>query len=213
MAEDYLNQAKKEWDRRAEADPIGYTSAAESREQYEERGTRDTKIMVDLLKEAGAKWETGLELGCGTGRLLKPLQEHFKTLHGCDISDKMLDVARKDVPGIEFHLIEGTKLPVSNVNVIICHSVFHHVPRTVFREYVTTIHEALADGGIFLFQLTKPYSLRRKVKAWLRSEPGPEEAWLSRYYTWGELRSMAKGFRVVKERTDELNMISVWAKA
>lgn len=209
---DYLDKAKADWDRRAKQDPVGYTSAAETREQYEERGRKDAEIIVGLLTEAGARWGEALELGCGTGRLLKPLAPRFKTLHGADISKEMMEVARKDAPGVTYHLLEGTKLPVSSLDVLICHSVFHHVPRSVFRDYVKEVHRALAPGGLFLFQLTRPYSFKRWFKAIFRIEPGPNEPWRSRYYTWGELRSMAEGFQVVRERNDELNMIALWKK-
>jgi SAM-dependent methyltransferase len=209
---EYAKEAKADWDRRARQDPVGYTSATESREQHEERGRKDAEIIVGLLDEAGARWGEALELGCGNGRLLAPLSTRFGRLHGADISKEMIEHARRNAPGVTYHLLEGTKLPVSNLDVLICHSVFHHVPRSVFRAYVKEAHRALAPGGVFLFQLTRPYSLKRRLKAIFRIEPGPSEPWTSRYYTWGELRSLAEGFQIVRERQDELNMIAVWKK-
>lgn len=212
MSDEYLARARADWDRRAKQDPVGYTSAAESKEEYEARGRRDAEIIVRLLTEAGARWGSALELGCGTGRLLKPLAPKFKTLHGADISGEMIEKAKQEAPGVAYHLLQGTKLPVDALDVVYCHSVFHHVPRAVMREYIAEVRRALAPGGVFLFQLTRPYSFKRRLKAWFRAEPGPSEPWSSRYYTWGELRSMAGGFRVVREHIDELNMIAAWAK-
>ncbi len=213
MAEEYLGRARADWDRRARQDSVGYTAAAESTEEYEARGRRDAEIIAGLLTDAGARWGSALELGCGTGRLLKPLLSRFRTLHGADISGEMIGKAREEVPGATYHVLEGTRIPVDGLDVIYCHSVFHHVPRRVFREYVEEVRRALAPGGVFLFQLTRPYTFRRRLKAWFRSEPGSDDPWASRYYTWRELRSLAGGFRVARERTDELNMIAVWAKA
>lgn len=212
MNSDYLDRAKADWDRRARQDSAGYTAAAESKEEYEARGRRDAALVVELLAESGARWGTALELGCGTGLLLKPLAGRFTTLHGADISPEMIEQARREVPAVTYHVLEGTRLPGEGLDVVYCHSVFHHVPRRVFREYVGEIRRVLAPGGVFLFQLTRPYTFRRKLAAWFRREPGPSEPWASRYYTWGELRSMAEGFRIARERTDELNMIAVWLK-
>lgn len=212
MTDDYLERARADWDRRAKKDHVRYTASATSPEEYEARGRRDADLMVELLTEAGARWGSGLEIGCGSGRLLKRLAPRFKSMHGTDISPEMIEQARRDVPGVTYHLVDGPRVPVEGLDVIYCHSVFHHVPRTVMREYVAEVRRALAPGGAFLFQLTRPYTFRRRLKAFFRVEPGASEPWSSRYYTWRELRSMAEGFRVARERTDDVNMLAVWVK-
>jgi len=53
-----------------------------------------------------------LDIGCGYGRTLKELHDKsYRNLSGADISQKMLDLARENVPGITCGLIENETLP------------------------------------------------------------------------------------------------------
>ncbi len=212
--DNYWSQAKAKWDERAEGKPYGSTSAARSKEEHEERGRSDFAILSDLLEKSGARWGTGFEIGCGNGRILKHFAGRFKTLHGGDLSPKMLEQARPEAPGATLHVLEGTRLPVDGLDVVYSYGVFQHCPRDVFRTYVAEAARALLPGGLFLFHLLRPYTLRRKLKALFRRETSVDQTWNIRYYTWGELRSIAaaNGFQVVQERTDELDIYTVWRK-
>jgi len=52
---------------------------------------------MELIRAAKPDAKNVLELGCGTGSILKCLQDAYKA-SGLDISGKMLSVARKKVP-------------------------------------------------------------------------------------------------------------------
>src|SRR5580700_758243 len=41
-----------------------------------------------------------LEIGCGPGRLIKPLSGHFGEIHGVDVSDEMIRLARERLSDI-----------------------------------------------------------------------------------------------------------------
>jgi predicted TPR repeat methyltransferase len=53
--------------------------------------------VVELIQAAKPDAKNVLELGCGTGSILKCLQDAYE-VSGLDISGKMLSVARKKVP-------------------------------------------------------------------------------------------------------------------
>ena len=53
--------------------------------------------VVELIRAAKPDAKNVLELGCGTGSILKCLQDAYE-VSGLDISGKMLSVARKKVP-------------------------------------------------------------------------------------------------------------------
>ncbi len=210
----YWDNAKSKWDERARRDVVGYTSSAETRDDHEAQGRRHAAEIAELLDAAGARWGAGLEIGCGDGRVLKHFMARFKTLHGCDISPEMVELARREVPGPSYHVLGNEELPAKDLDVVYSYGVFQHVPRPVFGRYVTAAHRALAPGGIFLFHLKRPYTLRRRLKALLRADRMSDETWNIRYYTWRDLRkcAAAEGFQVVQERTEELDLYAVWRK-
>src|SRR6516225_12296496 len=53
--------------------------------------------VMELIQAAKPDAKNVLELGCGTGSILKRLQDAYE-VSGLDISGKMLSVARKKVP-------------------------------------------------------------------------------------------------------------------
>jgi ubiquinone/menaquinone biosynthesis C-methylase UbiE len=68
------------------------------------------KGLEDELKRmpAGAdrRNRRALEIGCGPGRLMRPLSRHFGEIHGVDISDEMIALAReklRDIPHAHAH--------------------------------------------------------------------------------------------------------------
>ena len=51
-----------------------------------------------------------LEIGCGPGRLMRPMSRHFAEIHGVDVSDEMIALARerlRDTPNAHPHVTDG----------------------------------------------------------------------------------------------------------
>ncbi|MEE2807861.1 MAG: class I SAM-dependent methyltransferase [Verrucomicrobiota bacterium] len=55
---------------------------------------QDRKI-ESIIKKLELKKGTAVDLGCGTGKFLPLLSNHFKNVQGCDYSKEMVDVAKK----------------------------------------------------------------------------------------------------------------------
>ena len=104
-----------------------------------------------------------LELGCGTGALLAGLEPGL-SVTGIDRSPEMLAVAAQTVPAARLVLgdITAFSLP-ERFDVIICmFDTLNHVQS--FAGWLTLfscVHDHLADGGLFIFDVNTAGRLRR----------------------------------------------------
>ena len=108
---------------------------------------------VLLEKLSHIPFQSALDLGCGTGEMLKLiLQEDVgKELYGIDLSEKMLHVAKSKLPEQVKLLLgdsEALPFPDNTFDVVYCNDSFHHypAPMNVLRE----VHRVLKPGGTFL---------------------------------------------------------------
>jgi len=104
-----------------------------------------------------------LELGCGTGALLAGLSPGM-SVTGIDRSPEMLAVAAQTVPAARLVLGDMTAFSLSErFDVIICmFDTLNHVQS--FDAWLTLfsrVHEHLADGGLFIFDVNTAGRLQR----------------------------------------------------
>jgi ubiquinone/menaquinone biosynthesis C-methylase UbiE len=109
-----------------------------------------------LPAKANRRAWRALEIGCGPGRLMKPLSRHFGEIHGVDVSDEMIRLARErlaDTPHAHFHATDGASLGQfadESFEFVYSYAVFQHIPsRDVVLEYMREIRRVLKPGGIF----------------------------------------------------------------
>jgi ubiquinone/menaquinone biosynthesis C-methylase UbiE len=90
-----------------------------------------------------------VDLGCGTGRVIRALAGGGRTVIGVDRSATMLGVARRQVPSSDVVLLRGDvrRLPLHDrsVSSVVCSGVLHHVP--AWREAVQEAARVLRPGG------------------------------------------------------------------
>lgn len=107
---------------------------------------------------------TILDLGCGAGRLLSYIKEHyeFARLIGVDISEHMLAFARQEVgddPRIELHVNSGYDLSMidsSSVDFGYGVHVFIHIfDIGVAEAYLRELHRVLRPAASFRFNLRR----------------------------------------------------------
>jgi SAM-dependent methyltransferase len=154
---------RADWNERAREDAHYYVAFG-GRDQ-DEAGFLATAFDVVPYIEAQLKrlpahanrraWRA-LEIGCGPGRLIKPLSRHFGEIHGVDVSDEMIRLARerlKDIPHAHFHATNGASLGQfadDSFEFVYSYAVFQHIPsRDVVLEYMREIRRVLKPGGIF----------------------------------------------------------------
>jgi alkylated DNA repair protein alkB family protein 8 len=108
---------------------------------------RDFYSFENLIKEG----ERILDLGCGNGRLIELASraDYF----GVDISEKMVEIAKKRYPQGKFFLVEPLTLPFKDnfFDKVFCLSVFHHIPSKKYRlRFLKEIKRVLKKDGLLI---------------------------------------------------------------
>jgi ubiquinone/menaquinone biosynthesis C-methylase UbiE len=154
---------RSEWNQRAKEDAHFYVAFG-ARDQ-DEAGFAAT--VADVLpcieeelkrfpREGATASRRALEIGCGPGRLMKPLSRRFAEIHGVDVSDEMIRLARerlRDIPHAHVHATDGASLGQfadEYFDLVYSYAVFQHIPsREVVLQYMRETCRVLRPGGVF----------------------------------------------------------------
>ena len=98
---DVNDQMRADWNRRAQEDAHFYVAfGRRSQEEQEflasaaEVVRNELETQFSRLPPSSTDARSALEIGCGPGRLMRPMSVHFGEIHGVDISDEMIRLAR-----------------------------------------------------------------------------------------------------------------------
>jgi len=154
---------RAEWNERARED-AHYFVAFGRRDQGDEEFFATGADLVrefetELKRLPPGEWRA-LEIGCGPGRLLRPMSRHFVEIHGIDVSDEMIARARaklRDVPHAHAHHASGSDLAqfASNYfDFVYSYAVFQHIPSAeVVFSYLRETVRVLKPGGVAHLQI------------------------------------------------------------
>jgi len=154
------DRMRSDWNQRAREDPHYYVAFG-GRDQDEESFLATAADVLrflegELRRLPHAAGRRALEIGCGPGRLMKPLSRHFAEIHGVDVSDEMIRLARerlRDIPNAHAHATNGASLAQfadQSFDFVYSYAVFQHIPsRDVVLEYMNEIRRVLKPSGIF----------------------------------------------------------------
>ena len=106
--------------------------------------------------------ENILDVGCGTGRLLRRLGQQFPQarLNGVDLAEEMIAQANRLTPGARFYVGQAETLPLpdASVDLVLSTMSFHH-----WADQAQGIHQVarvLRPGGVFILaDAVMPYWL------------------------------------------------------
>jgi SAM-dependent methyltransferase len=151
---------RADWELRARRNAPFYicTTAAESPEAFAASGDRDLEEQVIDGLEPAREWRV-LEIGCGVGRLLKPLSRRVAEAVGVDLSEEMIRRGRQycaDRPNVSLHRTDGTLgfLADEHFDFVFSHIVFQHLPRRRYVErYLREARRVLKPGGLLRVQV------------------------------------------------------------
>src|SRR5215472_7425366 len=96
-----LEQMRADWNERADEDAYYYVAFGrrdQDDEEFFETGTEMAGALALELKRLPGR-DAALEIGCGPGRLMRPMSRHFREIHGVDVSDEMVRLARERLHG------------------------------------------------------------------------------------------------------------------
>src|SRR6202047_2308755 len=159
------DRMREDWNARARED-AGYYVA------FGRRDSDDADFFATATEVInGFEWELrrvplaergdwrALEIGCGPGRLLRPMSRHFVEIHGVDVSDEMIALARQklhDIPNAHPHTTDGSSLRRFEdefFDFVYSYAVFQHIPsRDVVYEYMRETQRVVKVGGLVRFQ-------------------------------------------------------------
>jgi ubiquinone/menaquinone biosynthesis C-methylase UbiE len=124
-----------------------------------------TEAVVELGSLQGCRV---LDVGCGPGSVLEQLAAGFDIEGvGVDASAKMIEVARREAPGIEFHAGRAEQLPFDDESFdgVVSRMVVHHLDR---RRAFAEMRRVLRPGGRVVITTTDPAAF--------------ETLWLANYF-------------------------------
>jgi 2-polyprenyl-3-methyl-5-hydroxy-6-metoxy-1,4-benzoquinol methylase len=84
-------------------------------------------FILDQLPERRSR---ALDVGCGSGRLAFELAQRFESVLAVDISEPMLELARRDrsAPNIEYRRADANELDVQGeFDAVVSHTTLHHM--------------------------------------------------------------------------------------
>lgn len=190
------------WDRRAGENPwffvddrVDYRNP--DTDEFWRGGADAVARLLEVLGVELSPQDTVVEIGCGIGRLTRPLARRAGRVLALDVSARMLELAREhnaELDNVSWLLGDGFSLKgVQDASADACLSwvVFQHIPDpAVTLGYVREIGRVLRPGGWAAFQLSNdasvhepraaPERLRRGLLAALGRAPKgqADPAWL-----------------------------------
>ncbi|MDP2008659.1 MAG: metalloregulator ArsR/SmtB family transcription factor [Phenylobacterium sp.] len=125
----------------------------------------ETDVEAAVLEAAGpGPFKRLVDLGSGTGRMLTLLGPHAQAAVGLDLSQQMLNIARRHVADAGLERCElrhgdifGTRLPGQSADLVVVHQVLHYLgdPAAAVREAARLVAE---DGRLIIVDFA-PHSL------------------------------------------------------
>ena len=137
--------------------------------------TDDFPFYLDLAKQGKGKI---LDIGCGTGRILKHLMENgYTDIVGMDLSKDMLHIAEKKLSdaGLTARLIEGDMRDFSIDNkfslIMIPNCSMIYIDNDEDRRRVfQSVYKHLHNGGVFAFDFEAEVVPLGETKPWISSQ-------------------------------------------
>src|SRR5437016_918286 len=220
-----LEQMRSDWNERAGEDAYYYVAFGRREQDDEEFFSTAADIVKgfvwDLKRVRGR--DAALEIGCGPGRLMRPLAHHFAEMHGVDVSDEMIRLAKerlRNTPNAFPHVTTGSDLsqfPAEKFDFVYSYAVFQHIPsRDVVFNYLREARRVLKTDGILRCQMNGLPAYAKQYDTWSGVRISAEE--IARFarendfqllaleqvwtqYMWVTCRKKARGWSAALEQS------------
>jgi SAM-dependent methyltransferase len=214
-----IDRMRADWNERAREDAHYYVAFGR-RGQADEEFFASAADVVRALESDLPRLRSraaALEIGCGPGRLMRPLARHFGEIYGVDVSDRMVRLAAaklRDVPNAHPRHAPGSDLsgfPDESFDFVYSYAVFQHIPsRDVVWGYLREARRVLRPGGVLRCQINGLPEQARRYTTWEGVRiPAPDVAAFARdhdfqllalegvdtQYLWTTWRKQPAGWR------------------
>jgi SAM-dependent methyltransferase len=154
-------QMREDWNARAREDAGYYVAfgrrGSDEAEFFATAGEVINRLQSEMrrvpLSQRG-DWRA-LEIGCGPGRVMRPMSAQFLEIHGVDVSDEMIALAEeklRDLPNAHPHVGDGSSLSQFKdeyFEFVYSYAVFQHIPdREVVFNYLRETHRVMKPGAL-----------------------------------------------------------------
>jgi SAM-dependent methyltransferase len=214
-----LEQMRADWNQRADEDAYYYVAFGRREQDDAEFFATGEEIVKAFEWELRRvpDFDAALEIGCGPGRLMRPLARHFTEIHGVDVSDEMIRLAKErlsDTPNAFPHHGTGSDLsqfPDEKFDFVYSYAVFQHIPsREVVFNYLREARRVLKTGGVLRCQLNGLPPTAKQYDTWSGVRISPDEIYafareqdfqllvieqIWTQYTWITCRKQPRGWR------------------
>src|SRR5437588_3219313 len=122
-----------------------------------------------LIRRHAPGARTVLELGCGTGSILRQLWTHYEVT-GVDLSEEMLERAAKKTPGIPLFRADMRTFDLGErFDVVLCvyDSINHLLRFDDWKAVFAGAHKHLNENGVFIFDI----NTQRRLAAFVGEQP------------------------------------------
>lgn len=109
-------------------------------------------VFTDIIKQIPPNARV-LDLGCGSGRFYRILQEHGRTdlyYEGLDGSTELIKIAQKEHPEVQFTTGSMTELPYPDTafDCAIAIASLHHIPEALQNSVMQECQRVLKNNGL-----------------------------------------------------------------
>lgn len=170
---------QRDWNERAREDANFYVAFGRRDQDNEEFFATASEVVAGLewemrrLPASKPRARRALEIGCGPGRLMRPMSRQFGEIHGVDVSDEMIgraDANLRHIPHAHPHHTSGADLAPfadESFDLVYSYAVFQHIPsRDVVMQYLREAVRVLKPGGIIRAQINGLDKTAKQYDTW-----------------------------------------------
>jgi len=180
---------RAEWNERAREDAHYFVAFGRRDQDDEEFFATAADVVRELElelkrfpKSLPAASRRALEIGCGPGRLIRPMSRYFGEIHGIDVSDEMIAKARLKLQGIPHAHVQpasGSDLamfPDAYFDFVYSYAVFQHIPSAeVVFSYLRETVRVLKPGGVARLHINGLPKTSKSYTTWEGVRIGADE--------------------------------------